>query len=99
MNDYGGSQGDPPEALEKGPTEEKPMGETLGLTTNYSRQARHTAPASLRTQDDHAAIVGHTGPLTPPAVILSGALAKLNLFEGRARRVEPVTGTTCGLLV
>ena len=77
------------------------MGEMLGLTTpTYSRNARHTPQAALQTQEDHAAIAVHTGPLAPPpAVILAGALAKLNLFDARPRRVEPVHGSACGLLV
>lgn len=101
VNDDGGSPRDPPGALEKGPAEEKPIGETLGLTTpTYSRNARHTPQAALQTQEDHSAIAGHTGPLAPPpAVILAGALAKMNLFADRPRRVEPVHGSAVGLLV
>lgn len=77
------------------------MADTLGLTNpTYSRNARYTPRVALQTQDEHTSLAGHTGLVAlPPAVILAGALAKLNLFEGRPRRVEPVHGTACGLLV
>lgn len=77
------------------------MGETLGLANpTYSRNARYTPRVALQTQDEHTSLAGQTGLVAlPPAVVLAGALAKLNLFEGRPRRVEPVHGTVCGLLV
>jgi hypothetical protein len=78
------------------------MGETLGLTNpTYSRNARFTPRVALPTQEEHGgSLAVHTGPVVmAPAVILAGALAKMNLFEGRTRRVEPVYETACGLLV
>ena len=76
------------------------MADTLGLPNpTYSRNARYTPRVALQTQDEHVSLVGHAGPVAlPPVVILAGALAKLNLFEGRSRRVEPVHGPACGLL-
>jgi hypothetical protein len=77
------------------------MAETFGLATpSHSRPARSAARPALEVQEDHTAVVSRIGPVAlPPPVILSGALAKLNLFENRPRRVEPIYASTRGRLV
>ena len=77
------------------------MAETFGLaTSSHSRAARNAPRPALDVQDDHTAVVSRIGPVAvPPPVILSGALAKLNLFENRPRRVEPIYPATRGRLV
>ncbi|MEQ8248278.1 MAG: hypothetical protein RID42_11430 [Alphaproteobacteria bacterium] len=77
------------------------MAETLGLaTSSHSRAARNAPRPALEVQDDHTAVAGRVGPVVaPPPVILSGALAKLNLFENQPRRVEPIYPATRGRLV
>jgi hypothetical protein len=76
------------------------MAETFGLATpSHSRPARSAARPALEVQED-TAVVSRIGPVAlPPPVILSGALAKLNLFENRPRRVEPIYASTRGRLV
>jgi len=77
------------------------MAETLGLaTSSHSRPARNAPRPALEVQEDQTVRTAHIGPVTaPPPVILSGALAKLNLFEKRRRKVEPVYPALRGQLV
>ena len=76
------------------------MADTLGLPNpTYSRNARFAPRVALQTQDEYVSLVGHARPVAlPPVVILAGALAKLNLFEGRSQRLELGHGPACGLL-
>jgi len=76
------------------------VADTLGLPDpTYSRNARYRPRVTLQIQDEHVSLVGHAAPVAlPSVVILAGALAKLNLLEGRSLRVELVHGPACGLL-
>ncbi len=88
-------------ASERGYAEENPMAETLGLATSSNARPVRNAPRfSLATQEDHTDLVGRIGPVAvPPPIILAGALAKLNIFERRRRRVEPIYPSLRGQLV
>lgn len=77
------------------------MAETLGLaTSSHSRPARNAPRPALDVQEDQTLQTSRIGPVAaPPPVILSGALARLNLFEKRPRRVEPIYPAMRGQLV
>lgn len=77
------------------------MAETLGLAnSSHSRPTRSAPRPALEVQDEHTTQVSRIGAAAaPPPVILSGALAKLNVFEKRRRKVEPIYPALRGQLV